>query len=101
RTRTTLIAALLLERGDADAMLCGTDGAYRGHLAYVARVIGLKAGVGAFAAMNALVLPDRTLFVCDTYVNLDPDAERIAEMTLLAAEEVRRFGLEPRVALLS
>jgi malate dehydrogenase (oxaloacetate-decarboxylating)(NADP+) len=82
-------------------MLCGTFGTHDLHLHYVDQVIGLAPGVRHYAAMNALVLPDRTLFICDTYVSADPDAEHIAEMTLLAAEEVRRFGLAPRVALLS
>jgi malate dehydrogenase (oxaloacetate-decarboxylating)(NADP+) len=101
RNNSTLIAAMLLRRGDADAMLCGTSGAFRHHLPFVADVIGMQQGVETLAAMNMLMLPDRTLFICDTYVNYDPSAEQIAEMTLLAAEEVRRFGVAPRVALLS
>jgi len=64
-------------------------------------VIGLRPGVRHYAAMNALILPTRTVFICDTYVTADPDAENLAEMTLLAAEEVKRFGLTPKVALLS
>lgn len=82
-------------------MLCGTVGTYQRHLNVVANVIGRREGVHGFAAMNMLLLPGRTVFICDTYVNLDPTAEQIAEMTVLAAEEVRRFGLVPRVALLS
>jgi malate dehydrogenase (oxaloacetate-decarboxylating)(NADP+) len=101
RTRPTAIGAMLVARGDADAMLCGTYGDYRMHLRDVAKIIGMRPGVTGYAAMNMLMLPERTLFICDTYVNLEPSAERIAEMTLLAAEEVRRFGLVPRVALLS
>jgi malate dehydrogenase (oxaloacetate-decarboxylating)(NADP+) len=101
RARTTLIGAMMLQRGDADAMLCGTYGAYRTHLPYIDKVIGRRPGIDAFAAMNMLMLPERTLFVCDTYVNLDPTAEQLAEMTVLAAEEVAGFGLTPRVALLS
>ncbi|MCU0868412.1 MAG: NADP-dependent malic enzyme [Burkholderiales bacterium] len=99
--RTTLIAALMVKRGDADAMICGTYAEYYQHLEYISNVIGRKPGVSQFAAMNLLLLPGRTLFICDTYVNLDPGAEEIAEMTRLAAEEVRRFGLLPKVALLS
>jgi malate dehydrogenase (oxaloacetate-decarboxylating)(NADP+) len=101
RTRTTLIGAMLVTMGEADAMLCGTVGAYADHLKYVRNVIGPRAGVSTLAAMQLLILPDRQLFICDTHVNLDPTAEQIAEMTMLAAEEVRRFGVEPSVALLS
>jgi len=101
RTRTTLIGAMLMRRGDADAMLCGTVGPYADHLRYVRRTIGLRAGVHGFAAMQLLILPQRQLFICDTHVNPDPTAEQVAEMTLLAADAVRRFGIAPRVALLS
>jgi malate dehydrogenase (oxaloacetate-decarboxylating)(NADP+) len=101
RSRPTLIGAMLVRRGDADAMLCGTSGSHPDHLEYIRNVIGMRAGVKTFAAMQVLILPGRQLFICDTHVNRDPDAEEIAEMTLLAAEEVRRFGLEPSVALLS
>jgi malate dehydrogenase (oxaloacetate-decarboxylating)(NADP+) len=99
--RTTLIGALMVRLGDADAMICGTYGQHHQHLQTVADVIGLRTGVRQFAAMNLLLLPKRTIFICDTYVNEDPDADEIAEMTMLAAEEVRRFGLVPKVALLS
>jgi malate dehydrogenase (oxaloacetate-decarboxylating)(NADP+) len=101
RVRPTLIAAILVRRGDADAMLCGTTGLYSDHLKYVRRVIGVREGVRTMAAMQMLILPGRQLFMCDTNVNLDPTAEQIAEMTLLAAEEVERFGVKPAVALLS
>ena len=101
RSRPTLIGAMLVRRGDVDAMLCGTYGTYTEHLRYVRDVIGLRPGVKTLAAMNMLMLPNRQIFICDTYVNQDPSAEQIAEMTLLAAEEVRRFGLVPSVALLS
>jgi malate dehydrogenase (oxaloacetate-decarboxylating)(NADP+) len=101
RRNGTLIAAMLLRQGHADAMLCGTFGPYRSHLRYVSEVIGLQAGARTLAAMNLLQLPRHTLFLCDTYINADPAAEQIAEMTRLAAAEVRRFGLTPRVALLS
>ena len=101
RRRNTLIGAMLMYKGEADGMLCGTFGTHALHLHFVDQVIGLQAGVRHYAAMNALVLPNRTVFICDTYVTPDPDAEHIAEMTLLAAEEVRRFGIVPKVALLS
>jgi len=101
RTRTTLFGAILVRRGEADAMLCGTNGPYDEHLKYVRDAIGMRAGVRTLAAMQMLMMPDRQLFICDTHVNLDPTAEQIAEITLLAAEAVRLFGLTPSVALLS
>jgi malate dehydrogenase (oxaloacetate-decarboxylating)(NADP+) len=101
RRRNTLIAAMMVYKGEADGMLCGTFGNHAEHLHFVDQVIGLRAGVRHYAAMNALILPGRTVFICDTYVTDDPDAEGIAEMTLLAAEEIRRFGVAPKVALLS
>jgi malate dehydrogenase (oxaloacetate-decarboxylating)(NADP+) len=99
--RMTLIGALMVRLGDADAMICGTYGQHQQHLEIVSNVIGLRPGARRFAAMNLLLLPSRTLFICDTYVNQDPSAEEIADMTFLAAEEVRRFGLVPKVALCS
>jgi malate dehydrogenase (oxaloacetate-decarboxylating)(NADP+) len=101
RTRTTLVGAMLVRQGDAAAMLCGTVGGYAGHLRYIRTVIGLQPGVKTFAAMQLLILPNRQLFICDTHVNADPTAEQIAEMTMLAAEAVRRFGIAPSAALLS
>jgi malate dehydrogenase (oxaloacetate-decarboxylating)(NADP+) len=101
RRRYTLIGAMLMHKGDVDAMLCGMVGRYASHLRFVDHVIGLKPGVKNYAAMNMLLLPKRTVFICDTYVNYDPSAEQIAEMTVLAAEEIRRFGIAPKVALLS
>jgi malate dehydrogenase (oxaloacetate-decarboxylating)(NADP+) len=101
RRSRTAIGAMLMRRGDADAMLCGTSGAYAAHLKNVSDVIGVREGVNTLADMNLLMLPERTVFVCDTYVNPDPTPQQLAEMTLLAASEVRRFGLEPRVALVS
>jgi len=101
RRRNTLIGAMLIYKGEADGMLCGTFGMHAEHLRLIDQVIGLRAGVRHYAAMNALMLPARNVFICDTYVAEDPDAERIAETTLLAAEEVRRFGIVPKVALLS
>jgi malate dehydrogenase (oxaloacetate-decarboxylating)(NADP+) len=101
RNRPTLIAAMLLRRGDVDCMLCGTSGAFYDHLDYVRQVIGLRQGVRTWGTMNMLIVGGRQLFLCDTYVNQDPGAEQLADLTLLAAEEVRRFGLTPSVALLS
>ena len=101
RSRPTVVGAMLVHRGEADAMLCGTRGNYADQLKYVRSVIGLRDGVKTLAAMQMLILPGRQLFICDTHVNRNPNAEEIAEMTLLAAEEVQRFGLKPSVALLS
>ncbi|MBP9712831.1 MAG: NADP-dependent malic enzyme [Sterolibacterium sp.] len=101
RRRTTLIGALMVKKGYADGMVCGTYGRHAQHLHYVENVIGLQKGVKNFYAMNMLLLPKRTVFVGDTYVNYDPTAEQLAEMTVLAADVVDRFGLTPKVALLS
>ena len=97
----TLIGCMLLRRGDVDAVLCGTVGKHVKHLNQVRDAIGLESGAHCFAAMNLLLLPKHTLFICDTYVNEDPSAEMLAEIAIMAAEEVHRFGLTPKVALLS
>ncbi len=94
-------AAHLLNEGSVDAMLCGLHGNYAWHLDRIRLLIGLKAGAHTFAAMNLLLLGNGNLFICDTYVNPDPDVQQIVEMTLLAADQVRRFGMTPKVALLS
>ena len=101
RRRYTLIGAMLMHMGAADAMLCGAVGRYQSHLQFIDHVIGLRPGVRHYAAMSMLLLPRRTVFICDTYVNFDPSAEQVAESAILAAEEIRRFGLTPRAALLS
>ncbi len=101
RRRATLVGAMLIHRGDADGMICGTFGTHALHLDFVDKVIGRRPGVNNYYAMNVLLLPQQTVFICDTYVNLDPNAEQITEMTLLAAEEIRRFGITPKAALLS
>lgn len=101
RRRLTLIGAMLMHKNDADGMLCGTFGAHALHLHYVDQVIGLRPGVKNYAVLNVLILPKRTVFICDTHVTLDPTAAEIADMTLLAADEVRHFGIVPKVALLS
>jgi malate dehydrogenase (oxaloacetate-decarboxylating)(NADP+) len=100
RRSNTLIGALSVHLGDADAMLCGLVGRYEHHLQHVRDVIGVRAGEG-FAALNALMLPNRTLFIADTYVNEDPDAPLLACIARMAATEVHRFGLPPKVAFLS
>ncbi|MBK8336072.1 MAG: NADP-dependent malic enzyme [Sterolibacteriaceae bacterium] len=99
--RMTLIGSLLLKFGYADGMICGTFGMYTGHLRFIRHVVGLRRGVRNFYAANLLSLPGRTVVLCDTYVNYDPTVDQIVEMTELAAEEVRRFGMTPKIALLS
>jgi malate dehydrogenase (oxaloacetate-decarboxylating)(NADP+) len=101
RRRHTLIGAMMVHKGDADGMICGTYGTTDVHLRYIDHVLGKREGVNVYAAMNALLLQDRQIMIVDTHVNENPSAEQIAEITLLAAEEMRRFGLMPRVALLS
>jgi malate dehydrogenase (oxaloacetate-decarboxylating)(NADP+) len=101
RTRTTVIAALMVRRGEADAMLCGAIGQYHRHLRHITDILGLTPGVSAPAALSVLITPRGTFFLCDTEVVDDPSAEQLAEMTLRAAEAVRRFGAQPKVALLS
>ncbi|HET7547356.1 MAG TPA: NADP-dependent malic enzyme [Usitatibacter sp.] len=101
RRRLTLIGAMMVRRGEADGMICGMISRYKGHLPYIDNVLGKRAGVKNYYAMNALLLPRRTVFICDTYVNEDPTPEQLLEMTALATEEIRRFGLTPRVALVS
>ncbi|QCR35371.1 NADP-dependent oxaloacetate-decarboxylating malate dehydrogenase [Nissabacter sp. SGAir0207] len=97
----TLIAAIMVLRGEADAMICGTIGSYHEHFAVVEKVFGFREGAHVAGAMNALLLPSGNTFIADTYVNDDPTPEQLAEITLMAAETVRRFGIEPKVALLS
>jgi malate dehydrogenase (oxaloacetate-decarboxylating)(NADP+) len=101
RRSNTLIASLMLRRGEADALLCGTVGRYDAHLDHIRQVIGMKPGVRCLAAMNALMLEQHTLFITDTYVNEEPGAEELADIALMAANELRRFGKPPKVAFLS
>ncbi len=101
RTKNTVIASLMTLRREADAMICGTIGTYVEHLTDITDVIGLREGVNTPAAMSLLVMPSGVIFLCDTYVTPRPEPEQMVENTLLAAEEVRRFGIEPKVALLS
>lgn len=101
RRKSSLLGAIMVEQGDADGLLCGTFGYYDLHLNYIRRVIGKREGVSDYYAMSGVILQDRTLFIADPYIHANPTAEQIAEMTVLAAQSVRRFGVEPRVALLS
>lgn len=98
---TTVIGAIMVHRGEADAMICGTIGDYHEHFSVVQEIFGYREGVKAAGAMNALLLPSGNTFIADTYVNDDPAPEQLAEITVMAAETVRRFGIEPKVALLS
>ncbi|NDD12407.1 MAG: NADP-dependent malic enzyme, partial [Betaproteobacteria bacterium] len=101
RRRLSLIGTMLLHKGYVDGLICGTWGTNSMHLPYVDQVIGKREGVNTFACMNALLLPDRQLFVVDTHVNYDPTAEELTDITIMAAQEIRRFGLQPKAALLS
>jgi len=101
RRSNTTIAALMVTLGDADAMLCGLVGRFDTHLDHIRDVIGVKPGASGLATLNALMLENRTLFIADTFVNEDPDAQQLADIALMAAHEVRRFGLPPKVAFLS
>ena len=101
RRRLSLIGAMLLHKGDVDGMICGTWGTNHMHLNYVDQVIGKRKGVNTFACMNGLMLPGRQVFMVDTHVNYDPTAAQLAEFTVMAAEEMRRFGIQPKAALLS
>jgi malate dehydrogenase (oxaloacetate-decarboxylating)(NADP+) len=101
RRRLTLIGSMLLATGEVDGMLCGTWGTTAMHLHYIDQVIGKREGVATYACMNGLILPNRQLMLVDTHVNYDPSAAQIAEITVLAAEEMMRFGLQPKAALLS
>jgi malate dehydrogenase (oxaloacetate-decarboxylating)(NADP+) len=101
RRSTTTIGSLMVKRGDADALLCGLVGRFHGHLEHVRDVLGLERGRGTFAALNALMLPEHTIFIADTFVNEDPTAEELAEIASMAVDEVRRFGIPPKVAFLS
>jgi malate dehydrogenase (oxaloacetate-decarboxylating)(NADP+) len=101
RRRLSLIGAMLLHKGDVDGLICGTWGTNATHLPYVDQVIGKRPGVNTFACMNGLMLPNRQVFLVDTHVNYDPTAEQLAEITVMAAHEMKRFGIRPKVALLS
>ncbi|GAB6139326.1 NADP-dependent malic enzyme [Methylosoma difficile] len=101
RRRHTLIGAMLIHKGDADGMICGMFGTFSLHLHYIDQVLGKQPGANVYAAMNCLVLSDRQIVLVDTHINQNPNAEQLAEITIMAAEQLRLFGLVPRVALLS
>ena len=101
RRSTTIIGAMAVRRGDADALICGPVGRFDAHLGMVSDVIGLQDGASCFAALNAMMLPGRTLFITDTFVNDDPDPAQLAEIAAMAAKTVRGFGLPPKVAFVS
>jgi malate dehydrogenase (oxaloacetate-decarboxylating)(NADP+) len=101
RRRHSLIGAMMIHKGHADGMICGTFGTTALHLHYIDQVLGKRAGAHVYAAMNFLVLPERQLAIVDTHVNENPSAEELSEITVMAAEEMQRFGLCPRAALLS
>jgi malate dehydrogenase (oxaloacetate-decarboxylating)(NADP+) len=101
RRRLTLISAMMLKKGYVDGMICGTWATTAQHLCYIDQVIGKRAGVSTYACMNGLMLPNRQVFLVDTHVNYDPTAEQLAEITIMAAHEMQRFGVKPKAALLS
>ena len=101
RRRLSLIGTMMLHKGEVDGLICGTWSTPSVHLSYVDQVIGHRAGVSTYAAMNGLLLPGRQVFLVDTHINYDPTAEQLAEITIMAAEEMRRFGIRPKAALLS
>ena len=101
RRRHSLIGAMMIHKGDADGMICGTFGTTSLHLHYIDQVLGMRPGANVYAAMNFVIMPDRQLAIVDTHVNENPTAEQLADITILAAEEMERFGIQPRAALLS
>ena len=101
RRRLTLISSMLLHKGEVDGLICGTWGQTNMHLQYIDQVIGKREGVKTYAAMTGLILPGRTVNILDTHINYDPTAEQLAEITIMAAEEMLRFGQRPKAALLS
>jgi len=101
RRRHTLIGAMMIHKGEADGMICGTYGTTQMHLEFVEQVLGKRAGANVYAAMNIIITPERQLAMVDTHVNENPNAEQLAEITIMAAEEMERFGIVPRAALLS
>ncbi len=101
RRRLSLIGTMMLHKGEVDGLICGTWSTPHTHLNYVDQVIGNRPGVSTYACMNGLILPDRQVFLVDTHINYDPTAEQLAEITIMAAQEMRRFGIHPKAALLS
>ncbi len=101
RTRNSVIAALMVEKGDADALICGITGRYDRHFKYVTDVIGHAPGSSTYSSLNVMIMNKGTYFICDAFVNDNPTAEQICDMTIMAAEEVAKFGIAPKIALLS
>jgi malate dehydrogenase (oxaloacetate-decarboxylating)(NADP+) len=101
RTRNTVIAALMVHKNDADAMICGTIGRYDRHFEHISDIIGMKAGAHTYATLSAMILTKGVYFICDAFINQNPTAEQICDMTLLAAKEMEKFGIKPKIALLS
>jgi malate dehydrogenase (oxaloacetate-decarboxylating)(NADP+) len=101
RRSNTLISSLMLRRGEAQALICGLVGRFDSHLDHVKSVVGLKPGVRTVAAMNALMMDQHTLFITDTFVNEEPTADELADIALMASDELHRFGVRPKVAFLS
>ena len=101
RRRSTLIGAMMLHKGEVDGMICGTISTTHRHLHFLDQVIGKREGCSVYGAMNGLILPGRQIFLVDTHVNADPSPVELAEITIMAAEEIRRFGIVPKIALLS
>jgi len=101
RTRPTVIAALMLRRGEVDAMLCGCQGGFLRHLRYVRNLVGLRKGVTDFSTVNMMIMKQGTFFLTDTYVSVDPTPEHVAETAIMAADVVKRFGITPKAALIS
>jgi malate dehydrogenase (oxaloacetate-decarboxylating)(NADP+) len=101
RTNPTVIAALALKQGQADAMICGLEGRYMAHLRFIRDIVGRAPGIGIFAALSTVITAKGVCFLADTHINEDPSAAEIAEMAMLAATHVRRFGIEPKIALIS
>jgi malate dehydrogenase (oxaloacetate-decarboxylating)(NADP+) len=101
RTNTTVIGALAVRRGEADALICGLEGPLHRHLRHVSQIIGKREGVIRYSALSLLISQRGATFFTDTYVSFDPSAEEIAETTIMAAQEIRRFGITPKAALVS
>ena len=101
RRRSTLIGAMMIKKGEADGMVCGTVSTVHRHLTYIDEVLGHSDGAKVYGAMNGLILPDRQVFLVDTHINADPTADELCEITVMAAETMRQIGIVPKVALLS
>jgi malate dehydrogenase (oxaloacetate-decarboxylating)(NADP+) len=101
RRRNSLIGSIMITKGMADGMICGTIGNAATHLKYIDEVVGRESGANVYGAMSGLILPGRQVFLVDTHINIDPTAQELAELTLMAASEMRKLGLIPKVALLS